>query len=154
MSNKTYACYNAVFKYIEKEIFHLEAAEFMTDFEGGLRKALAKVYPNTQIRGCWFHYCKAIRKKSRALGLESLQKKNVNASMISKELMSLPLLPSEKFTEGFEQIKRLTEEHELVNEYKGLFEYFENYWLKQVMQFKIIFKNTFKIVSNPFGITF
>lgn len=132
MSNKTCACYTAVFKYIEKEIFQLEATEFMTDFEGGLRKALAKVYPNAQIRGCWFHYCKALRKKSRALGLESLHKKNANAAMILKELMSLPLLPSEKFVEGFDQIKRLIEEHELVKEYKRLIGYFEKYWFRQV----------------------
>lgn len=134
MTKKTTSCYTAVFKFIEKVIFPLDAAEFMTDFERGLRKALANVYPNVRIRGCWFHFCSALRKKSRALGMNTLFTQRPNAKMIIKMLMSLPLLPPENFQEGYNQIKNLSHELELSDKFDQFFHYFESYWIAQVLE--------------------
>lgn len=134
MTKKTTSCYTAVFNFIEKEIFPLYPAEFMTDFEAGLRKALVNVYPNARIRGCWFHYCDALRKKSRALGMYRLIRQCSNAKMIMKMLKSLPLLPSHNFQEGYDQIKSLSHELELLGNFKQFFLYFESYWIAQVLK--------------------
>lgn len=133
MSKKTTACCIAVFEYIEANLFHLEPVEFMVDFEKGLRKCLNKVYPNSIIRGCWYHYCAAFRKKSRKLGMTPLMNINADAKVILKELMSLPLLPSDKFEMGYVQVKQMTEACHLKNEFKALFSYFDSFWLRQVM---------------------
>lgn len=139
MSRKTTDCYMAVFNFIEKEIFRLGAAEFMTDFEAGLRKALAFVYPDARIRGCWFHYCAAIRKRSRALGMHALTTNNPNARMLLSELMSLPLLPAHQFEQGYGQIIQLAGELGLSKNFKKLFKYYESFWIKQVGYYLYLF---------------
>lgn len=148
MSRKTTECYTEVFEFIEKEVFKLQPAELMTDFEKGLRKSITKVYPNTEVRGCWFHFCQALRKKSRALGLQTLQAQNASANIIIKEFMSLPLLPPEKIVEGFNQIIGSIREHGLTNEFKKFTAYFKNFWMKQVnvtllRKFFCEFRNSF-----------
>lgn len=134
MTKKTTSCYTAVFNFIEKQIFTLRPAEFMTDFEVGLRKALVNVYPNVRIRGCWFHFCNALRKKGHALGMHALTRKCPNAKMIMKMLMSLPLLPPQNFQDGYDQIKSLSYELELLDKFKQFFHYFEFYWIVQVLK--------------------
>lgn len=54
---------------------------------------------------CWFHYCKAIQRKARKLKLSKLLRTNRNAKIIQKSMMSLPLLPADRFEEGYESIK-------------------------------------------------
>lgn len=100
MSKRSKECYSAVFDYIEDNIFKLEPDEFITDFECGMRSAINKCYPNAVLRGCWFHYCQSIRKNMLRFGLYSLLKTNYRARFIKKAIMSLPLLPADKFQEG------------------------------------------------------
>lgn len=39
MSRKTADCYEAVFKFVEKKLFKLQPAVFMTDYEDGMRRS-------------------------------------------------------------------------------------------------------------------
>lgn len=130
-TNKTTACYTAILKYIEDYIFKLEPDEIITDFEAGLRLAINNYFPRVILRGCWYHYCARLRQRFAILGLKSLLKSNANAGLIKKEFMSLPLLPAEKFTEGFEHIKRITKDFGLSEQFKSFFEYF-TYWIHEV----------------------
>lgn len=132
MSNKSAECYTAAFNFIEKSIFKLEPANIMTDWELGMRSAIRKCYPKATLRGCWFHYCSAIRKKLLKLGLHFDLKISADARMIKKMIMSLPLLPSEKFAEGYEYILQLAKECQLLNTFKHFFSYFQSYWVAQV----------------------
>lgn len=68
MSNRLTECYSAVFNFIETNVFKLEPTEFITDFEPSMRKAINTVYPGIALRGCWFHYCRAIKKMAIKLG--------------------------------------------------------------------------------------
>lgn len=119
-------------KFIEANGFNLEPAEFITDFEDGLRKAIKTVYPNVKLNGCWFHYVRAIQRRSAKLGMRKFLKKNRKGKKIQKQLMSLPLLPPEMFDEGYQTIKKLTARSKLYNRFKKLFAYYDQYWLNQV----------------------
>lgn len=132
MSNRTSACYEAVFKFIEANIFQLEPNEFITDFETGMRNAIQRCYPGVRLRGCWFHFCAAVRKKLLKLGLHKLLKINHLARRIKKMLMCLPLLPAESFAQGYEFIKLKANEWEISRELRDVFIYFEQYWFKVV----------------------
>lgn len=134
MTNRTNECYSAVFKYIEDYIFKLEPDEIITDFEGGLRLAINKYFPQAVLRGCWFHYCKKLREKFIKLGLSSLLKDNPKATLIKYELMNLPLLPSKYFNQGFNHIKHLSRSYGLETKLCKVFEYFQ-YWIQQVKLF-------------------
>lgn len=132
MSERTSACYQAVFKYIEDKIFKLEPSEIITDFETGMRHAINKFYPDVILRGCWYHYCAALRKRLLKLGLHQLLKTNYFAKCVKKMLMNLPLLPVERFIEGYEYIISSAKDNSIFNEFKGMFKYFEEYWFAVV----------------------
>lgn len=131
-TNRSGACYSAVFKYIEKYIFKLEPDEIITDFEAGLRKSINECYPNVVLRGCWYHYCVKVRERFAKLRLKSLLKEDQNARFIKMALMHLPLLPAERFHEGYAYIKRFTQDSGLSNALKRVFEYYD-YWIMQVL---------------------
>lgn len=132
MSSKTAVCYEAIFKFIEAKVFKLEPGEFVTDFELGMRSAINKCYPEVPLRGCWYHFCAALRKKLLKLGLHNLLKSSSLARIIKKQLMSIPLLPVEYFKEGYDHIKRSAENWNLSASFEGMFTYFESYWFSQV----------------------
>lgn len=144
MSKKTTACYSAVFQYIESNVFHLEPTEFMTDFEAGMRKSLKYIYPDTILRGCWFHYCNALQSKGRQLGLGPLLSSCSEAKVILKEIMSLPLLPAENLLQGYHYIQKLTEEYDIYRSFETFFSYFESFWLIEVI------KRSKRISSNSY----
>ncbi|XP_031623037.1 uncharacterized protein LOC116340597 [Contarinia nasturtii] len=131
MTKRTAVCYAAIFNFIENNVFNLEPSEFITDFEAGMRCAIERCYPTAQLRGCWYHYCAALRKRLLKLGLHNLLKWNSQAVIIKKELMSLPLLPSEYFNAGYVHIKKLAKQWRLSNSFKNFFEYYEQFWIQQ-----------------------
>lgn len=132
MSHKSAECYTAVFKFVEDKIFKFEPTVIMTDWETGLRCALRNYFSGVTLKGCWFHYCSALRKNMIKLGLFRELKKNANARMIKKMLMSLPLLPTEMFKQGYSHIKKITRNCGLSKKFKRFFTYFNNYWNVQV----------------------
>lgn len=130
MTRRTAECYEAVFRYIENNIFQLEPSVFMTDFEGGLRNAINSFYPRARLRGCWFHYCSALNKKATALGLKKFFKNNSSARLIKHELMCLPLLPADSITTGFKIVERHAQREKVYERLDVFFQYFEKYWIK------------------------
>lgn len=132
MTRKTSMCYLAIFEFIEEKIFKLKPAEIMTDYEDGMRLAIKKRWIGVVIRGCWFHFCRAISKKSRKLGMSSFLKENRVARIIQKKLMSLPLLPANQIENGYKTIQKFARKRGLSGRFSKLFKYFGSYWLNQV----------------------
>lgn len=128
-TRRTTECYSDVFRFIESNIFKLEANEFMTDFEGGLRKSIEEQYPRANLRGCWFHFCEAVRRNAKRFGLSALFKDDIEAKLIFKSLLCIPLLPENLIIDGYNQIKKRAFENNLVRPLQKLFNYFESYWL-------------------------
>lgn len=114
------------------KLFKMKPKEMMTDFENGMRKAVKQCWRGCTLRGCWFHYCRAIDKRIRKQKLLKLLRKNINASRIRKSLMSLPLLPEESLVDGYKLIKKFARKTGLFKRFSKIFKYFEKYWLKQV----------------------
>lgn len=85
----------------------LQPNQFMTDWELSERNAVKRVYPLVDLRGCWFHYCSAIRKRRGKMGLKfhRLLKNSFDARLLYTELLQIPLLPVENIEDGFCAIK-------------------------------------------------
>lgn len=132
MSNRTSECYTAVFNFIENEVFKMEPTEIITDFEAGMRNAINTVYKNVTLRGCWFHYCCAIKRMALKLGLRNVLKTMQEARFVYYKLMSLPLLPTEQFLNGYQYIKAHAQRKTFWSNFQSLFEYFESFWIAQV----------------------
>ena len=139
MTRKTAEAYNALFEFIEKEVFELQPAEFMTDYEDGMRLAIKTHWPNVEIHGCWFHYSKAILKRCRKLGMTKLLKWDEDAKIIKKQLAALPLLPVEQIKVGFEAIRKLSSKKNLSKKFSRLFKYVQRYWLNSQVSYTFNF---------------
>lgn len=133
MSKKTTEIYTAVFKYIE-QTFNLQPSSMMTDFEAALRKSINVCHTQSKLNGCWFHYTRAIKKKFLQLGLHSLIKTSAEARLIYNQILSLPLLPSEQFHEGYTSIKERAKKFDFYQQLEPFFEYYESYWITQVVR--------------------
>lgn len=140
MSKKTYQSYLAVFKFIENYVFELKPAEVITDFETGLRKAINEHYPDAKLRGCWYHYCASIsRKIAKKRQLTAVISENPGASLIRKQIMNLPLLPEDKFYEGYKYIQQTAIQQDVYNDFEAIFNYLESYWFVQVKSYLQIY---------------
>lgn len=135
MTRKTANCYNALFEFIENKLFQMQSKEIMSDFEEGLRSAIKKQWPNVILHGCWFHFCRAIMKKSIKYGMKNFIRQNERTKGIRKALMSIPLLPADKIQEGFDCIKDYAKKHQLFKGFSRLFSYFKSYWLDSQVWF-------------------
>lgn len=153
MSGKDAELYKEVFDYIEEKVFALNPASFMTDFEGGMRKAIVEKWKNAKLHGCWYHYCAAVRRRIGSLYLFRLLAENDDAMEIYRQLLSLPLLPAEMIEEGYVSIKRLAREKRLFKEFRDFFTYFEGFWMQLVCPFHLhlfCFRNASMIVLISF----
>ncbi|XP_055307943.1 uncharacterized protein LOC129572060 [Sitodiplosis mosellana] len=129
MTRATAIAYKAVFRYIEDNIFELKPARFMADFEAAMRKAIADFYPHTEINGCWYHFCAAVRRKTLSFGLHNLIKNSFGAWSVYKKLLCLPLLPASKIVKGFNIVVQQSTDFGVLDEFEELFAYFQNFWL-------------------------
>lgn len=107
MTRKTALCYKRVFQFIEENIYDLKPNQIMTDFEGGMRKAINSYYPDVSLKGCWFHYTLAINKRCRKLRLSSILKSNEKAKHLKTQLLHIPLLPVKNINRCFFTIKKM-----------------------------------------------
>lgn len=131
-TRKTSESYLAIFQFIEEKVLKLEPAEFITDYEDGMRKAIKTHWPNVRVRGCWWHHKRAVHKKCVSFGMATLLRKNRNVRLVKNMLTNLPLLPEEKIHEGYGSVVEFAREKKLLNRFGRVFSYYEEYWLKQV----------------------
>lgn len=133
MTNKRTDSYEMIFGYIEANIFKFQPSLFMADFEGGLRKAIMRYFPGVDIRGCWYHYSVAIRRRLMNLNMHRVITDDHMGWMIYRMFLSIPLLPQERILDGFNYIKRVSRENHLYQEFKKFFQYFNDFWINLVI---------------------
>lgn len=136
MNSKKRVSYEALFQFIEEKLLNLMPKSFHTDYEAGLRAALRNVYEGIELKGCWFHYCQAVRRKCRRTKnfFRSLCE-HQNGHDIYKMLLALPLLPQDKIIEGFAFIRQQVGNPKLLNLLEPVFSYFNSWWLHSVKNF-------------------
>ncbi|XP_076301759.1 uncharacterized protein LOC143219766 [Lasioglossum baleicum] len=93
---RTAAMYTAIWKQIFTLIPELpnNIRFIMSDYEAAAVTTLNELFPNAHIHGCWFHYCQAILRKWRKLGLTNVP------NTVLRMSMSLALVPETKFQEA------------------------------------------------------
>lgn len=132
-----------MFRYINDNIIRLEPTSFMGDFENGLRKSIKRVFPQSIIRGCWFHFCQAVRRNVSVKyhPLAEFIRTNKSASKAFHKILCLPLLPADDIPFIYNVIKSEVIEFDTKSKFKAFLEYFENFWINQVKLF-LNFSNT------------
>ncbi|KRZ56608.1 hypothetical protein T02_12132 [Trichinella nativa] len=67
--------YSRIFEVLHSKLdelgVQLEPAKFVCDFETALIPAIQGNFPNTQVQGCFFHFCQAVLRQVGRLGLRT-----------------------------------------------------------------------------------
>ncbi|CAF4222450.1 unnamed protein product [Rotaria magnacalcarata] len=74
--------------------------QITTDFEKALVKPLREQFSGSRHTGCFFHFCQAIYREIRELGLTNTYKDDANARNFCRRLMALPVLPLHELFHG------------------------------------------------------
>ncbi|KAL0882614.1 hypothetical protein ABMA27_001051 [Loxostege sticticalis] len=124
MSDKTQKSYNIVFSMIKSIIPMWEPQTFRCDFEKATINAIQEIFPQVTVKGCFFHYKKAIWKKGREL--------NLTKSIILKRQIELaavlPLLPENLIMEGWFYVASQSPDTENSDRFR---QYVISQWIKE-----------------------
>lgn len=148
MSRKTKRAYAHVFNYIKNNLINLGGTSIMSDFEIAMRRVLKEVFPDTQLKSCWFHFTQAAKKRAmQSPQLIPYLLKTEEAREIYYKLLSLPLLPAANILDEFKKSKILA----LANHRKhfsDFIKYYENQWIRKVGFICLFNKQLKRVLSH------
>lgn len=121
LPNKSQATYNILFNLIKSALINFKPKKYHSDFERGAMNAIQEVYPEIEIRGCYYHWHKALWHQRKSLKLKSK-----GQTRIIGLTAALPLLPAEAMLDGYEYIKKEGCELNM----KTFFKYIDKFWKK------------------------
>uniref|UniRef100_A0A1Y1M514 HECT domain-containing protein n=1 Tax=Photinus pyralis TaxID=7054 RepID=A0A1Y1M514_PHOPY len=131
MSKRTAEAYVTLFQHLKSNFPSMTATQIMCDYERALYQSLMEIFPESEIHGCFFHFCQAIYRQSKKLGLGSLMTQNEHAQFVLRKIMALALLPCDMAVEGFNLIKSEAPD-DIRNAFSNFFTYVESTWLEGV----------------------
>ncbi|XP_055384349.1 uncharacterized protein LOC129614007 [Condylostylus longicornis] len=144
---KSQAACSTIFAYLRDDL-KIRPKILICDFDPILQTSLSYIYPDTVIKGCWFHYTDAVLSQMKLLKLKKETAKGIGASAL-KMLLVLPLLPPEYMVPGLESTRKWMEEKTIFSEgLSNLCDYVENHWLRAVGTKKMSIFGTTRISSN------
>ena len=101
----------------------------MCDYELSLRNAAKQVWNGAAVKGCWFHYVQAIRRRIVATkSLSILIQKNKFAFNVMQMFFKLPLLPLKYMEKGYYSIMEYQKAHNLFEQFSFFNKYFTKTW--------------------------
>lgn len=128
MSNRKTESYVILFHMIKSQLPDWNPTKFKIDYEKAVMKAIAIVFPSAIIKGCYYHYNKAIFKKGKDLNLTKSQDlKGVRLVQLSAVL---PLLPVNEILNGWMYIICRYGDSEDTGT-KVFIKYMERQWLRE-----------------------
>lgn len=133
MTGKKRAQYEELFEFINEHILNLQPAQILLDFEVGLRLAIKKIYPECEVKGCFFHFGQSQQKfVAKQPRLFAEIKCNPTVKRLFHKFISLALLPATNILQGFELLKSEVQSlgGNLFDEYLI---YFQRYWIDKVI---------------------
>ena len=96
------------------------------DFEKASTNALKFHFPDVEIKGCWFHFRKAIFKRVVKLGLQQNYRQTEYFDFINR-FGALAFIPEDRLDEAIKIIERLKPNDPKCDQ---LLKYFKSTWLK------------------------
>jgi hypothetical protein len=128
MSNKSSILYELVFQYLKRRL-GIIPSKIMSDYEMSMRKAVRKVWTKSVLKGCYFHYLQAVRKRIKSSKyLTKLIQKNKLAYNVMMLFHKLPLLPFNHINNGYEAIIQYQKFNGLLNSFENFNNYFSKTW--------------------------
>jgi len=100
MPNRKEETYVSFFRYIQNTAsdlgYRLEPDTFQIDFEVAAHNAVGRVFPNSNIRGCFFHYTQCVWKAVQRFQLVKDYTEDMEVKKLVRRAAALPLVPLDK----------------------------------------------------------
>ncbi|CAF0894177.1 unnamed protein product [Brachionus calyciflorus] len=127
LENNTTKSYVIALEQVRNLTFQKNLERVMCDFEPALLKSIHSVFPGINLKGCWFHFTQAIRKKIFLFGYKNIYLHNYKFKFWIKRFMALALIPLENIKNGIDIIvEEIPEKDEKLIEF---IKYFKKQWL-------------------------
>lgn len=99
LRSKETSLYREMIQQLKQHVARLSGNNFIPDrvicdFEISLISAIQAEFPNTTVRGCYFHFCQSLWRKVQQLGLASEYRQNRSVKKVIRKIMSLGYLPT------------------------------------------------------------
>lgn len=124
LPDKSQSTYLRLFKILKNKL-NINIGFYKSDYELAAMNAVQEVYPLVKKTGCFFHFKKAVWRKSKELGICNTEK----GRRFTRLLVNLPLLPKVCIPEAW---LTLIQKFNKVDKICQFQKYFENYWLGTV----------------------
>ena len=102
MSGRKTCDYRRLFYVIKEMVGECDVKEMVLDFEKPVWKAIRSEFPQVRLRGCTFHWTRAVWQKVQKSNLQVPYNKDFPTNKFVKKLLALPMLPKEHIAPVFE----------------------------------------------------
>ena len=126
MSSRTKPDYKRVFRTIKDLLEGMKLKRIVMDFEYAMWRAVAKVFPDAEVKGCGFHWSQAVFRRLTD-GLRAAYMHDNGTHKFVKKLLALPYIPADEIPSVFAELVRDTQ---LSSGLTSLTEYVRDNWVE------------------------
>jgi len=124
LQNKTQATYLELFEKLTTLNANLKPASIMVDFEMAVITTLERVFPDSEIKGCFFHLSQNIYRKIQESGLQQRYQEDSDFALKLRMIPALAFVPTVDVVEAFEELSEI-----LPPECRPITDYFEDSYI-------------------------
>lgn len=126
LPNKQQSTYEEIWETILSRRPNIKPETVMMDFERAVINSFKQYFPNTIIRGCFFHLNQSVYRQVQKKGLKKLYEADESVALQIKMLCALAYIPQELVVEAFEMI---SEETNIPVKIQPIMDYFEDTYI-------------------------
>ncbi|KAL8621140.1 hypothetical protein ACOMHN_004811 [Nucella lapillus] len=126
LAGKNRRTYEEMWRLIKMYAPNLNPRFCILDFELTAKAAIISAFPHIEVRGCFFHLCQSIWRKTQDLGLRVTYTDDEDTRLYCRMLASLAFLSPEKITGHFEKLQEDMSERDMDPRLGELYDYFED----------------------------
>ncbi|XP_059169402.1 uncharacterized protein LOC131951125 [Physella acuta] len=124
LQNKTQETYTALLQQLTVLNTNLQPISIMIDFEMAVIKSVERVFPECEVKGCFFHLSQNIYRKIQDSGLQQLYQVDSEFALKLRMLPALAFVPIEHMSYAFEKLLEI-----FPQEAMPIADYFEDYYI-------------------------
>ncbi|XP_039277249.1 uncharacterized protein LOC111044905 isoform X2 [Nilaparvata lugens] len=133
MKTRSSKAYDVLLGEVKNHFPNMRPKVIISDYEKAIKKPLRDRFPESEHRGCWFHFTQAIERNARKIGIRKPpMNEDDDGWRVAKQLMATALLPAGKVEEAVGVIEGFAENYIDSAKPKKLIEYFKREWLVRV----------------------
>ena len=130
MNGKRVGQYRALLEHVRRKIRMIAGHRFrprrvVSDFEHSILLAVETDLPNSQINGCYFHFCQNLWRHVQGLGLSGAYRQDEELKKCIRKVMAIGHLPPQLVRANFYTLMGSPEIQQMIGQYPALQDFME-----------------------------